>query len=266
MRSVMAGISQSELLVWMLTAAIEAGLAVSMIVRGYHKRFPAFFSYVCVDLLQCPVLIAAYSIWGFSSPRSEHFGWGTQGIVLCARGLAVAEVCWNLLGQFAGIWALARRILLSCAFFVALYSILKAGWKWNETVLKADKGLELTIVVVLVVLFLFARYYEIVPESAVRTIAVGFFLFSCFTVVNDTILQIRLSHYEDLWRFRGSLVFIGSLSLWISAFRKPLPETRLRPALISGDIYRAVAPEVNLRLRLLNEQLSKFGRLGAHRS
>src|SRR5271170_7103415 len=136
MRSFMIEITESQLSVWMITLALEAVLAIFMVVRGYHKRFPAFFSYVCVDFLQAMILMGAYSIWGFSWARSELFGWTTQGVVLCARGLAVAEVCWNLFGQFSGIWALARRVLVSCALFVALYSILKAGWKWNQTVLR----------------------------------------------------------------------------------------------------------------------------------
>jgi hypothetical protein len=266
MRPVMAGITKYVLGVWALNVSVELGLFIFMAARKHYRSYPAFFSYICVVLLQSVVLFAGYWVRGFSSAFAERFGWGTQGVVLCARALAVAEICWHLLGQYSGIWVLARRILLSCAFIVALYSILTAGWQWDETVLRADRGLELTIGVVIVILFLFARYYEIVAEPAVRSLAIGFFLLSCFAVVNDTILKRKLGQYEDLWRLLATLAFLASLSLWVSAFRKPLAVSATRPALLPGDIYRTIAPEVNARLRRLNEQLRKLGRVKEHRS
>jgi hypothetical protein len=266
MRPVMAGITQYVEWLWALNVTAELGLFAFMATRKQYRTFPLFFYYLCVALLQSVVLFIAYRVWGFTAPISERFGWGTQGIVLCARALAIAEICWHLLGEYSGIWVLARRILLTFAFLVALYSILTAGWKWEETVLKADRGMELTIVVVIVILFVFARYYEVVAEPALRALAIGFFLLSCFAVVNDTILQNKLKRYEDLWRLLGALAFLASLSLWFSAMRKALPIPTSRATLLPGEIYRTLAPEVNLRLRRLNEQLSKLGQGRARRS
>jgi hypothetical protein len=265
MRPVMAGLTSYEAWVWALNFTAELGLFVSMSARRQYRRFPLFYYYICLAVLQSILLFVAYQVWGFNSPISERFGWGTQGIVLCARALVVAEICWHLLGQYSGIWMLARRILLFFALLVALYSILTAGWKWDQTVLKADRGLELTIGVVIVILFLFARYYELVAEHVVRALAIGFFLLSCFAVVNDTILQRELKQYEFFWRLLGTLAFLATMSVWFSALRKPLPSSATMPALLPGDVYRTMAPEVNDRLRRLNEQLSKLGRGGKHR-
>jgi hypothetical protein len=52
-----------------------------------------------------------------------------------------------------------------------------------------DRGLELAMATVIVLLFVFARYYEVGVEPAVRTMAIGFLLYSCFRVLNDTILE-----------------------------------------------------------------------------
>jgi len=266
MRPVMAGLVTYEQWLWAFSIAVEIALFASMAVRKYYRSYPAFFSYIGVDLLQAGALFAAYSYWGFNAPASEHFSWETQVVVLCARAWAIAEICRHLLGQYAGIWALARSILLFCAAAVASFSIYTAGWKWSKTVLAADTGLEFTIGVVLVVLFLFARYYEIVPEPTVRIVAIGFFLFSCFRVVNDTILQHSLARYVEVWRLLGGLAFFASLTLWLSAFRKPVPALVSGPALLPGEIYRTLAPQVNLRLRRLNDQLSKLGSSRARRS
>ena len=266
MRPVMVGISKYALWLWALNVAVEMAILISMVARKHYRHFPAFFGYICLDLLQATALALAYLKLGFSAAVTERFAWGTQGIVLCARALAIGEICWHLLGQYAGIWMLARRILLSCAAIVAAYSIYQAGWKWDETVLRADRGLELTIGVVMVILFLFARYYEIVPEPAVRALAIGFFLYSCFRVVNDTILTQRLAQYEDQWRLLGTLAFFASVSLWFSALRKPLPAPASGPAMLPSEIYRTLAPEMNVRLRRLNEQLNKLGNARARRS
>ena len=266
MRPVIAGLTTYVAWVWALNFTAELGLFVAMSARKHYRRLPLFYGYICLAVLQSIVLFVAYLVWGFNSPISERFGWATQGVVLCARGLAVAEICWHLLAQYSGIWMLARRILIFCALLVGLYSLSTAGWQWNQTVLKADRGMELTIGVVIALLFLFARYYEIVAEHVVRALAIGFFLLSCFTVVNDTILQQQLKQYEALWRLLGTLVFLATMSVWFSALRKPLPSSSTMPALLPGEVYRSVAPEVNVRLRRLNEQLSKLRRVKKHRS
>ncbi len=249
-----------------LNVAMEIGLLVSMAARKHYRTHPAFFFYVCMTFLQAVVAFIVYSTWGFSSSFTQRFAWATQGIVICARALAVAELCRHLLGQFRGIWALAWRILLFCGATVALYSALIAGWRWDRTVLQIDRGLELSIVFVIVALFLFARYYEVVAEPAVRTLGIGFFLLSSFNVVNDTILQRRLAQYGDFWWLLGLLAFLSSVSLWISAFRKPLPSSEPHPALLPGDIYQALVPGLNARLCLLNEDLGQFWNVKERRS
>ena len=262
----MVGLNKYVQFLWALSAAIEIALLVSMVSRKHYRTYPAFFFYICVDFLQTAVLFVLYYAWGFSSPFTERFAWATQGIAVCARALAVTEVSRHLLRQFRGIWALAWRILLFCGATVALYSALIAGWQWDRTVLQLDRGLELTIVFVIVALFLFARYYEVVAEPAVRTLGIGFFLLSSFNVVNDTILQRRLAQYENLWRLLGLFAFLSSLSLWISAFRKPLPSSEPRLALLPGDMYRTLVPGLNARLRLLNEKLGQFWNAKERRS
>src|ERR1700719_4537206 len=157
MRPVMVGLDRYEQWLWAFSIAVEIALFVSMAARKHYRRYPAFFSYICVDLLQAVVLLSSYLLWGFSSPFTERFAWATQGIVLCARAVAVTEICWHVLGQYSGIWSLARRILLTFAAILAFYTLYTAGWKWDQTVLRADRGLELTVSVVILILFLFAR-------------------------------------------------------------------------------------------------------------
>ena len=95
MRPVMVGISKYALWLWALNVAVEMAILISMVARKHYRHFPAFFGYICLDLLQATALALAYLKLGFSAAVTERFAWGTQGIVLCARALAIWEICWH---------------------------------------------------------------------------------------------------------------------------------------------------------------------------
>src|SRR5437879_3687911 len=216
-------------LLWGLNVLLEAGLLVLLLYRKNHRVFPFFFTYVLIAFLQSVVLMVSYRLWGFSSSNAVRIAWGTQGLVILGRGLAVAEICRRLLGRYRGIWALAWRILVGSAVLVLLYSLAIAGFEWQLLALNANRGLELTITVVLVMLFLFAHYYELAMEAAARLLGIGFFLYSCFAVLNDTMLESWKYRYATLWHVVGRLAYLASLLPWNWAFRKRQLEITLDP-------------------------------------
>lgn len=262
----MAELYKPEQYLWALSVGLECIFLVLMFARKQYRSYPAFCFYLVTDIFQAVSLFIAYRVWGFSSSFAMHFGWATQAVVLCARALAVAELCRNLLERFRGIWALAWRLLALSAAFLVSYSAMKAGWKWDQTVLRMDAGFEFTIIAVITLLFLFARYYEVVPQGTLRTMAIGFFLLSCSKVVNDTILQRWLHRYGELWNMVGMLVFVTSLSLWFWAMLKLAPAPAAKAVLLPAETYRTLAPQINQRLWALNEQLGRFWQVGAHGS
>jgi hypothetical protein len=178
--------------------------------------------------------------------------------VLLARALAVAEICRHVLAKYRGIWGLAWRLLLASAVLVLLYSIVAAGFEWRLIELNADRALELTITVVLVMLFVFAQYYQVAMEPVLRIMAIGFFLYSCFGVLNDTILERWKYGYAALWNLMGSLAFLASLLLWNWALRETQTLAGPETTLLSEGVYRTLAPEINMRLKVLNENLRGF--------
>jgi hypothetical protein len=164
------------------------------------------------------------------------------------------------------VWALAWRILLLCAALVLCYSILAARHDWKLALLTADRGLGLSIATVIVVLLLFARYYDVKVDPVVRSLAIGFCLYSCFVVLNNTVLERWLHDYSALWNLLGMLAFLASLSIWTGALRHSQSEAQPKEILLPSGIYQAIAPEINLRLRLFNEQLTRFWKVEAGRS
>jgi len=54
------------------------------------------------------------------------------------------------------------------------------------------------------------------------------------------------------------LAYLASLLLWNWAVRERQPAIAVGPVLLSHGVYQNLAPEINLRLRLLNEQLHQI--------
>jgi hypothetical protein len=262
----MATIAFFQQALWALNSAGEIVLLTLLVVRKNYRSYPAFSFYLLVDLAIGATRLFVYRIWGFDSAIAYHIGWGTQGMVLFARALAVAEVCRHLLSRYRGVWALTWRILLLCAAVVLSFSILAARRDWGLALPTADRGLELSIATVIVVLLLFARYYDVQGGHVVRSLAIGFCLYSCFAVLNNTVLERFLYDYSALWNLLGMLAFLASLSVWTLSLLHSQSEVQPKEILLPGGIYQAIAPEINLRLRLFNEQLSRFWKVEAGRS
>jgi|SRR5882724_362086 len=254
----MAGIYTWALRLSYLSFALQMVVIYYLLSRRLWPVYPGLLAYISVNVLQGCLLFFLYRHWGYRDHRTAQVAWGSQILCLLARAWAIADICRLLLGRYRGVWGLAWRLLSALACGLVLYSLASAGLVWNQAVLKASIGLELSTVMVLVALFLFARHYEIVALPGIRALALGFFIYSSFTVLNDKILQIWLGPYVPGWQVFATLPFIGSICLWIWAVRQPVGKTAPELAVLPRDVYYALTPEVNLRLRVLNERLSRL--------
>jgi hypothetical protein len=248
---------------WALSVALQCGLLGILFYRRNRIPFPIFTTYVVAALLQSVFEWAIYHLWGFNSKRTYNVSWTVQGIVTVLRSLAVLEVCHVVFQGYRGIWMVISRTL--SLLFVVVASAAMLFGNPGLRILEADSALGLALASAVVGLFLLSRYYEVTPREPMRSMAVGFFLYSCFVMLNDSILGTFLASYLLLWNFLGVLAFIGSLLVWCWALWHALPQTEGGPDLLPADVYRRVSPGVNLRLRALNERLSRFVRQPAER-
>lgn len=262
----MGGIGPFTEELWAATAIVQILLLCLLIVRRNVSSYPAFSAYIFMTLAQSALLFVSIRGWGFSSSVSWQIGWATQCLVLGARAFAVAELCRHVLGRFLGVWILARWILLTCGAVVLLYALVAANHQWWLALNTTELGLELAIAAVIVMLLLFARYYDVIVAPPLRWLAIGLCVYSCISVVNDTILERWLSRYVSLWNVVGMLAFFACLILWSWAFRKAAPQAAADPLLLDRSVYLKLIPEVNWRLRALNEQLIRFWHLEAPRT
>jgi hypothetical protein len=174
---------------WAVTAIGQALLLCLLVTRKNASSYKAFSVYIFMTLAQSGLLFVAIKRWGFSSSVAWRIGWATQFLVLGARAFAVAELCRHILGRFRGVWILARWILLASGATVLFYALIAAFHQWRLLLNTAEMGIELATAAVIVLLLLFARYYDIVVEPPLRLLAAGLCMYSCVSVLNDTILE-----------------------------------------------------------------------------
>jgi hypothetical protein len=244
---------------WKLSIVLRMFLLCLLIFRRNVRSFPFFTAYLAINLAKALLASYAYRAWGFSSHTAFWIVWPAEGVVIAARALAVGELCHLLLGRYRGIWSLAWRVLLTCAGLVLLYSWIVSAHAFDYAIFSAGRGLELSIAAVIVVLFIFLRHYQVVSEPSLRSLAIGFCLYACIAVLNFTVLQSWFETYWPIWNLLSVFAYLPCLSIWIWAFRKSIPV--FNPVLLPSAVYQQISPEINARLRVLNERLCRFWKI-----
>jgi hypothetical protein len=248
-------------LAWALTAFLKMLLLFCLLRRRLYRSHSAFFIYILATIVQTIVDEAAYSHWGFQSIQSYNIYWGSQGVVVWARWLAIVEIARKILANYSGIWRLANRLLFTVGIGVLAYSVLASEYKSQTVVLSVDRGVELSIAAFLVTLFLFIRYYRLRMAALDRHLAIGFSLYSCFWVIHASTVCHWGTSFESLRNFLDILTFLATLLLWIRAIREQKEaELVTAPARVSPETYVKLSLEANARLQLLNERLTHLQR------
>lgn len=243
---------------WILTTSVEIGLLVYLLRRKLQATHPAFISYISVAITQSALAAFVYWRWGMQTAIASNVIWSSQGIVICFRFWTVLETAARILSGYQGIWALAKRLLWATGICTVGYSLFISKKQINSLVLSLDRGVELAIAAFLVAMLLFVRYYHLPIRPLDRALALGLGLYSCFYVINDSLFEQYLNSYLSLWGYLDVLTFLASLLIWVYAVRAysnaaaAIPEAQPIPA----GVYEKFSPELNYRLKHLNDQIS----------
>jgi len=250
---------QLQTAAWALTTALEVSLFVLFVRRKLGRTYPSFFAYLVSVIFQSMAVAALYRTPNLHKLTIWVIAWGTQGVVVLMRSLAVVELNRRVLCRYIGIWALARRLLVGVAAAVIAYDLALSKGEWQWLILNGIRGLELAMAAVIVTMLLFARFYRVPVNQFQRTLAVGLCLYSTFYVINYSVLERILQQYAVLWNFLGMFAFIASLLVWTNAASRceESQEVAVPPA-IPTELYGKLSSEVNSRLMLLNRQLIQF--------
>ena len=161
---------------WALSTALQVGVCILVVRSRSYRSLPLFSAYTWLNLIGLSVGWWAYLRLGYSSRISFNIAWAAFGIVLAARGLAVAELCRRVLRPYDGVWALAWRLLVGVAMLLLVYAGLAVfGVRGGITafLLTAEHGLELAAALVLLLLLAISNYYHIRVPTLEGMVALG---------------------------------------------------------------------------------------------
>ena len=246
-----------DYVLWALSTALQLSVCILVLRKRCYRSLPLFSAYTWLNLISLVSVLCVYLGLGYSSRLSFYIVWIAIGVLLLARGLAVAELCRRVLRPYDGVWALAWRLLVGVAMLLLVYAGLAVfGVRDGITafLLTAEHGLELAAALVLLLLLAISNYYHIRVPTLEGMVALGLGVWSLLQVVNNVALLLWPDYYA--W---GSAVKMVSFQLvlliWIAALRKSVLHQAPAPALLPQTLYDELAPQTNLRLRLLNDRL-----------
>jgi hypothetical protein len=253
---------------WAGSALAQLIVLALLFAKGNARKLPFFTLYVGLDICQVGFLLLVYAHWGTNSPTSATLAWSSECITLVAQALATIEILSITLKPYPGIWGLGWRALAAAAASVVIVvALISRGHGALELWFEINRGYHLTFATALISCLLLVRYYSIQVPAAYKLILGGFCLNSCVEVLSNTLIQV-LAHKgfalpKGTWQFVTTISFVVALVIWAVALRKPLPAENRQIASLSDSSYQQLSPEINQRLRELNEKLLRLWKLEA---
>ncbi len=253
------GFSLFESVRWAATAFIEVVVLTLALRQKLFQRLPVFTVYLCVLVANEVILFLTYRFTGITSFTSFYVYWTMQAIQVSARALVVYEICRELLSPYAGVWRLSRPLLILLGLTLAGSAVTTARRQVHPisaTTLMAERGLEFTILGILIFGLIFCRYYGVRIDRYLAWVALGLGFYSAVQVANDTFLSEWLTHARfPIWEGLRNVSFNIATIFWFVALWKPLPARQPAPVLLGQGEYDRLAPQMTLRLRELNTRL-----------
>jgi len=242
---------------WIVSTVLQMALCGLILRRHLSRHLPIFAAYAWLNLLTLALVWWAYLRHGYRSPAFFYIAWAAFGAALFARGLVVGELCRRVLRPYTGVWALAWRILTGVALLLVVYAGLAAYSSRDPLqvfLFTAERGLELAAAVIIILLLGISTYFDIRVDRLNRLLVLGLGTWSLLQVVNNVALLL----WRDYLHWGSTVKIIAfqvSLIIWIVALLKPIPEKEPARPLLPQQVYDELAPQTNLKLRLLNDRL-----------
>jgi hypothetical protein len=250
---------------WQLSVAAQIVVCVVLFLKGNFRKLPIFTAYVLSNILQAAALYVIYRQFGLDSQFALRFSWVSEAATLLLRVFATMEVLRLILKHYRGIWGLGWRVLAVAFGSIFLVALIDSGLNVTWAILLADRGFHLAFATALVACLLLIHFYSVPIHPVHKALLGGFCFYSCTVVlantVGGTLFQRRDENFETIWQLTTMTAFVGVLLVWAVALRKPLQESAPQVAPREAQVaYWEMSPQINERLRLLNEQLNRLWR------
>ncbi|GAC1663037.1 MAG: hypothetical protein NVS9B4_17380 [Candidatus Acidiferrum sp.] len=262
----MGGLSVPMLYLWAFSALVQFTVLGLLFSRNHFRTLKLFTAYLCFDFLAGCCMWFVYRHFGYRSLTTFWIYWPTEAFTLLLQAFALFELFHLALDRFSGIWNLAWRLLLGSFLGVLIYAGVQARLDLRWAIMIAQRGFYLAFVVAIVSFLLLARYYAIAISPLHKIILGGFGFYYCVEVFSATLYQVlsrlKLPYHDEVWAWTLVAANVFVQVLWVVALRKPVQVATARFELLPASTYQQISPEINMRLRLLNDRLSNFWKVG----
>jgi hypothetical protein len=253
----------SENLLWGLGTGLKVLLCALVFYRQLYRRLPFFSLYAALLVAEVTTVWWVYREWGYNSLSAWYTYWSASAVVLVARALVVAELCWTSLRIYPAIWSLVRKLLSLIAVVVLTQAAITA---FNNSspisvfVLTTERGLEVAFAVILVALLGFGVRYKVPLGRVERNIVIGLGIYSGFQVINNTFMNQWMSRYFHWWVSTRLIAFDMAMMVWIITLPKVVAPPELSPTLMSEQVAVRLLRDLLTNMRELTNELKRIGR------
>jgi hypothetical protein len=264
----MSSFPLNVLVLWACSAVVQVVVLILLFSKKSFRELPFFTAYVALNLSQVAYLVIVYSIRGLALETTRNLAWYSECVTLFAQGWATTEILKATLRPYQGIWGLVWRSLTGTSIFVVFLVALTTRGDWAaHRWFVLNRSYHLTFAATVIACLFIVRYYSIQVPAAYKMILGGFCFYSCTEILINTVLQTLLKRefdaYQPIWQTWTMLSFIMVLFIWVAALWKPLPVDARQAPPPSDSIYQRLSPEINERLRELNEKLLRLWKMEA---
>jgi hypothetical protein len=227
-------VSNASYLIFILGAIFEAALIWRLLAGGIWRRYPYFSVFVVFAVAQTAAMYAVYAL-APTHYAPAYFYWGMGN--LWARFLVVWEVFRQTFpsgsslrrmvsGSFLAAALLAGTVLAAMSWGILSYGQAHSMYR------ALDRGFGFAQAVLILIIFVVARYYHVQLSRNIWGIAVAFGMYSSLSTVNNAFRDLR-NAYFPYYQLLSPLSLVVMMGMWTwSVWRlspAPLLETELAP-------------------------------------
>lgn len=237
----------------------EPFLCVLAFRRRVWRVLPCFAVYVValviVDTARWIVGLQA----GLYSKANSWTYWLTQPVLIIARAAALADICRAALRPYAGIWRLAKPLLMVTATVLMALAAVRsnAANPITSYILFAERELEFAILLSLVALLLVSRYFGVALDRPLNGIALGMGLYSSYVIIEYTIILQQFQIPWWVFSVAGSIAYTAAVVIWLRTLWAPLP-LLVKPELSTAESYEQDSLAVGEQMKEVNDRLTQL--------
>jgi hypothetical protein len=216
---------------------LEAIVLVRGLKVGLVSRFPLFYSYLLVVLVQDLVRIIVYQ-WYL--PLYPDVYWSTQFVSLVMGSLVVFEIYRVALREFPGTARMAKILLSGVFVGVFLKASLTiqddlAAWL-DEAYVIFERDLRLVQLLAVLILLIVFLWYAIPFGRNLGSIFLGYSIFVALSVMQLALVTHFWHRAEPFWAVAQPVSYTSVVGFWAVALWSADPITkRMRTDKSDGD-------------------------------